>query len=32
MIDLQSASREELIRLVVAQHEWIAMFEATVVA
>ncbi len=31
MIDLKSASREELIRLVVAQHERIAALEATVV-
>jgi len=31
MIDLKSASREELIRLVIAQHERIAALEATVV-
>ncbi|MHB8645413.1 MAG: IS66 family transposase [Thermomicrobiales bacterium] len=30
MIDLKNASREELIRLVVAQHERIAVLEATV--
>ena len=32
MIDLKSASRAELIRLVVAQHERIAVLEATVAA
>ncbi|MCA1724016.1 MAG: hypothetical protein LC748_07190, partial [Thermomicrobia bacterium] len=31
MIDLKSASRDDLIRLVVAQHERIATVEATVV-
>jgi hypothetical protein len=32
MIDLRSASREELIRLIVTQHERIVMLEATVAA